>query len=273
MTTRSEAHRSWCATHLLALCTALLSGAIYAPLSHARNTLPSDHEPVSQIYQDCLSHAGDGEQTACVDKEFARQDARLNANYRALAASVDATARDHLRNEERQWMAGRDRDCGRAAGNKPNSCSLSRTRYRADVLGDRIGVVPATAAAIQGDWEYGTDCNGHHNVSLNVSSTGDPVQGRWSDGSDLHVYSGSFRGQLRDGRLYGRFCADDAMPGRPACPAFEERDNNYFVTQGTNLLWYLRVGGPTSDTYVKYVTLRRAGDPTAAAAVDCVNAD
>lgn len=74
------------------------------------------------------------------------------------------------------------------------------------------------------------DCASHHSGSVNVTRADATVEGNCSDGSDRHVYTGSFRGRLHDGKLYAHFCADDDMPSRSSCPTYDDREDHYFVT-------------------------------------------
>ncbi|MGE7136116.1 lysozyme inhibitor LprI family protein [Luteibacter sp. NPDC031894] len=172
------------------------------------------------------------------------QDARLNAAYKALSASLDNAGRNALRDEERQWIAGRDQACGVTPGAVvKNTCTTTQTSFRADELEKRVRgatTPPAKqgAAAIAGDWGYRTECNLGHFVQLHVSSLGAAPEGTWSDGNHSMGSSGRFKGEWRDGKLYLRFCADETeRDGYPACPAFGNVDG-YVVPEGKRLAWY-----------------------------------
>ena len=86
------------------------------------------------------------------------QDARLNAVYKTLSGSLDAAGRKVLRDEERQWIAGRDKACGVAPGTVvKNTCTTTQTSFRADELEKRVhgagaAAVSQGAQAVAGGW-------------------------------------------------------------------------------------------------------------------------
>lgn len=76
----------------------------------------------------------------CIGTEFDFQDKRLNTAYKALRQSLPAAEQIALRDQERAWMAERDRECApRANGGTAdmlgsNECRLDYTALRADEL-------------------------------------------------------------------------------------------------------------------------------------------
>jgi len=191
------------------------------------------------------------------------QDARLNAAYRKLSQSLDDAGRKSLRDEERQWIASRDKACGVASGSvAKNDCTTDQTRARADELEKRLASAPsktsgASKGAVAGDWGYRSDCNVGHYAELGVANAGAAPEGTWSDGTRTSGEQGQFKGEWRDGKLYLRFCAEtEERGGYPVCPAFGDVDA-YVVPEGKRLAWY-RVDGPASENHFKhYVTLDR----------------
>lgn len=184
--------------------------------------------------------------------DYDAQDARLNAVYKKLSASLDDAGRKALREEERQWIAGRDKACGVKPGTvAKNACTTTQTSFRADELEKRAqgaGAKGAGAAAVAGDWGYRTDCNLGHAVELHIPEGAAP-EGTWSDGTRSMGSSGRFKGEWRDGKLYMRFCAEEAeRGGYPVCPAFGDVDG-YVTPEGKRLAWY------RADE--KYVSLER----------------
>jgi uncharacterized protein YecT (DUF1311 family) len=47
----------------------------------------------------------------CVDKEFTRQDKRLNTAYQALLAALPRQKQDELRKTQRAWLDYTEKDC------------------------------------------------------------------------------------------------------------------------------------------------------------------
>ncbi|MET0256062.1 MAG: lysozyme inhibitor LprI family protein [Luteibacter sp.] len=197
-------------------------------------------------------------------RDYDTQDARLNAVYKKLSQSLDDAGRKALREEERQWIAGRDQSCGVPAGSVvKNACTTTQTSFRADELQKRLRQGgPASSATggatIVGDWGYRSDCNMGHSAQLGIAaSSAATAEGTWSDGTRNSGNSGQFKGEWRDGKLYVRFCAEDAeRGGYPVCPAFGEVDA-YVAPAGKRLDWY-RADGPASEgKFSKYVTLDR----------------
>lgn len=184
-------------------------------------------------------------------RAFDMEDARLNAAYKALAASLGGVKREALRDEERRWIRDRDKTCMKGK----NYCMRIRTANRADELERRMGGV----AAMGGDWGYRTDCNfGGHYIEWSIQKLGSgTIVGKWSDGSRLQGSRGNFKGEWRDGRLYVRFCEDEDWPdGGTICPEYGAIDG-YLVTRGNYLVWFRTVGLPEEGKFREYVTLSR----------------
>lgn len=206
--------------------------------------------------------------TAAKDTSPARydvQDARLNAIYKTLSQSLDDAGRKALREEERQWITGRDQTCGVPKGAVvKNECTTTQTSFRADELEKRVSVAGRVnhttdqgAASIGGEWGYRSDCNLGHTAELGMSVHGSSAEGTWSDGTRVSGSQGRFKGDWRDGKLYLRFCEEDASQGGyPACPAYSDVQA-YVVSEGPRLAWY-RADGPSGEgRFSKYVTLDR----------------
>lgn len=193
------------------------------------------------------------------------QDARLNAAYKALSRTLDDAGRKALRDEERQWITGRDTACKVPAGTVvKNQCTTTQTSFRADELEKRAkggAAMPAgasaSAAAVAGAWGYRSDCNGGHTAEFTVQKTSPAVEGTWSDGTNSSGSQGRFKGDWRDGKLYVRFCSEDGGVGDyPACPAYGNV-GGYVVPEGAKLAWYRTVGAPSENTFNKYLVLGR----------------
>lgn len=199
---------------------------------------------------------------SCIGDEYTYQDKRLNDTYKALSASLDDTRRIALRDEEREWIASRDKACkpnsdgGTAGLIGAGSCTLKWTTARAKELASRTGGKAASAvnaSAITGDWGYRTDCGFGHYVNLTVSKAEPEAEGTWGDGTRNDGGQGKFKGQWREGKLYVRFCSDDPQNGDfPACPAYDD-GAAYLLPQGKQLVWFQKSG----KAYDRYVALDR----------------
>jgi uncharacterized protein YecT (DUF1311 family) len=79
----------------------------------------------------------------CLGAEYDYQDKRLNDAYQWLRKSLSGSARTALRDEERAWMASRDKSCapdpdgGTATMLDANQCQLHKTAARAAELEKR----------------------------------------------------------------------------------------------------------------------------------------
>lgn len=93
-------------------------------------------------YDRCLEASG-GVTIAvnnCIGNEYDFQDERLNAAYKALRATMTDVQRKSLRDDERAWIADRDKGCappadgGTANMLGANECRMNRTADRAAEL-------------------------------------------------------------------------------------------------------------------------------------------
>lgn len=206
-------------------------------------------------------HAAPGDPSV----DYDTKDARLNAAYKALLASLDDTGRKALRDEERQWILGRNTMCKVPADTVvKNPCTTTQTSFRADELEKRMkgrvakpaGTMVA-ASTLAGEWAYRSDCDRGHSAEFAVQKTSPTVEGTWSDGTNISGSQGRFKGDWRDGKLYVRFCSEDGGIGDyPACPAYADV-GAYVVPEGTKLAWYRTVGAPSENTFDKYLVLGR----------------
>ncbi|WP_255548299.1 lysozyme inhibitor LprI family protein [Luteibacter sp. dw_328] len=98
--------------------------------------------PLRPGYDKCLE-ASQGVTLAvnnCIGSEYDFQDKRLNTAYKALRQSMAETQRIALRDQERAWIADRDKACapptdgGTADMLGANECRLNRTAVRAAEL-------------------------------------------------------------------------------------------------------------------------------------------
>lgn len=193
------------------------------------------------------------------------QDMRLNAAYKNLSRSLDEAGRKALRDEERQWIIGRDTACKVSAGTVvKNQCTTTQTSFRADELEKRasgsaksgVAAKADNAAAVVGEWAYRSDCNLGHDAEVTIRSASSPVEGTWSDGTRTSGSQGRLKGDWQDGKLAVRFCTeDDDQGGYPACPAYS--DVAAFMTpEAGKLVWY-RTTGAAPGVGSKYVVLER----------------
>ena len=99
---------------------------------------------MTQEYLTCMdkSKGVTSEMIDCMSAETARQDARLNANYKKLLAKLSAKRKKTLLDAQRAWIKFRDLNCefyydpdgGTAARLASNDCFLQATADRAKEL-------------------------------------------------------------------------------------------------------------------------------------------
>ena len=99
---------------------------------------------MTQEYLTCMdkSKGVTAEMIDCMSAETARQDARLNANYKKLLAKLSAKRKKTLLDAQRAWIKFRDLNCefyydpdgGTAARLAGNDCFLQATADRAKEL-------------------------------------------------------------------------------------------------------------------------------------------
>ncbi|MDF4024020.1 lysozyme inhibitor LprI family protein [Luteibacter sp. PPL201] len=98
--------------------------------------------PLRPGYDRCLAQAQGVTLSLnnCIGTEFDFQDRRLNTAYKSLRESLSDAGRRALRDQERAWIADRDKACappadgGTAAMLGANECRLNRTALRAAEL-------------------------------------------------------------------------------------------------------------------------------------------
>lgn len=99
---------------------------------------------MTKEYLTCMdkSKGVTSEMMDCISAETARQDARLNANYKKLMAKLSAKRKKTLLEAQRAWIKFRDLNCevyydpdgGTAARLASNDCFLQATADRAKEL-------------------------------------------------------------------------------------------------------------------------------------------
>ena len=121
----------------LALALGVVTGSNSAGTAGAQKT-----PPLRPSYDQCLDQT-QGVTVAinnCIGSEYDFQDQRLNSAYKALRQSLSEDQRRALRDQERVWIADRDKACaappdsGTAAMLSTNECRLNRTALRAAEL-------------------------------------------------------------------------------------------------------------------------------------------
>lgn len=119
--------------------------------------------------------------------------------------------------------------------------------------------------SFEGRWAYRQSCGAHHSAELNLSQSADEVLGSWSDGDRSFGSDGRLKGQVRQGKLFVRYCGNDLQAGYAVCPDYEAEEADYFVRQGDDLVWYRMAGAKGGTSYEKYLTLHplTAGKPIA----------
>jgi uncharacterized protein YecT (DUF1311 family) len=115
-------------------------------LALALNTpaLAAADSDMTQEYLTCMdkSKGVTPEMMDCMSAETARQDARLNENYKRLMSKVSAKRKKTLLEAQRAWIKFRDLNCefyydpdgGTAARSASNDCFLQATADRAKEL-------------------------------------------------------------------------------------------------------------------------------------------
>lgn len=127
--------------------------ALGADAARSQTSLPSDPTLLAEnaklqlrpSYQKCIdaSMAATPALLDCSSDEFAYQDKRLNENYKKLMATLAGDARTKLRDEERAWLAEKQKRC--SSGDEPGqgdlvvsaTCEVTETAKRANELAKR----------------------------------------------------------------------------------------------------------------------------------------
>lgn len=123
-------------------------GSMFAASAYATggDTATDDAKPFRPAYYACVKASG-GVTAAlndCIGTEHDFQDKRLNAAYQKLRKSMADAQRTALRDEERAWIASRDKACapdqdgGTGAMLDSNQCDLRETAQRAAALEARL---------------------------------------------------------------------------------------------------------------------------------------
>lgn len=126
----------------------LVAALILAAVSPA--VMADDAKPGDDLYRPSYHACAEKADTtvainSCIGDEYTYQDKLLNDHYKALAKSLDDTKRLALRDEERAWIAQRNKACkpdpegGTAELINTGSCQLQWTAKRARELASRQG--------------------------------------------------------------------------------------------------------------------------------------
>jgi uncharacterized protein YecT (DUF1311 family) len=128
----------------------LLAGMAMAGMASAapfdvlggKDTSGLERVGVSMWFQACLEKAGSdvARQAECFAAEYGRQDARLNNVFSVLMSHLPADVKSEVRNDERAWVAEKEKACVLAASAsiseklKSDRCKVSYTATRATKL-------------------------------------------------------------------------------------------------------------------------------------------
>ncbi len=106
-------------------------------------TLLGETTDTYQTYETCIQSARTQSQALyCIGNEIARQDRRLNKNYKAAMKRIEPFRREDLKRIQKLWIRYRDAKCGffthphSGSGGTVDTaeCILEETRRRADEL-------------------------------------------------------------------------------------------------------------------------------------------
>lgn len=95
--------------------------------------------PFSKDYEICIAGLSRQDTMDCLDEEYARQDARLNENYRTLSTSPDF---DRIREMQRAWLNWVEPYCdlegelGMGVALSTMECRTVKTNEQADFLAE-----------------------------------------------------------------------------------------------------------------------------------------
>ncbi|MDK4743656.1 lysozyme inhibitor LprI family protein [Rhizobium sp. CNPSo 3464] len=130
----------------LALSIPTLVCAVEQKNVEATTGVQKQVDAVRPSYKSCFKQS-EGVTVAmrdCAATELEYQDNRLNRAYRTLRAKLEQTSATQLRDEERAWIAERDRQCavdkdgGTAALVVADDCLVQTTSKRAAELESRL---------------------------------------------------------------------------------------------------------------------------------------
>jgi hypothetical protein len=103
-----------------------------------------------------------------------------------------------------------------------------------------------------GEWAYAQGCGRKHSATLRIQPESErKIAGTWDDGTIASGSDSALIGEVRDSRLYLRFCRNTQEQGRDSCPAFAAEDS-YLVREGNRLVWHRKYG---KTEFVEYLRL------------------
>ena len=87
---------------------------------------------MTQEYLTCMdkSNGNTAEMTDCISAETARQDARLNENYKRLMSKLSAKRKNTLQVAQRAWVKFRDANCSFYSDPDGGTAALLLRRWR-----------------------------------------------------------------------------------------------------------------------------------------------
>lgn len=89
----------------------------------------------------CDTPRNDFDGLYCLNKVYQEADKELNANYKALAAKLDAAGKQKLKSGQLAWIGNRNQNCSKreSSGFYVNlDCATQTTIERAQFLQDRV---------------------------------------------------------------------------------------------------------------------------------------
>ncbi|WP_226980512.1 MULTISPECIES: hypothetical protein [Xanthomonas] len=99
----------------------------------------------------------------------------------------------------------------------------------------------AKAPSFAGAWGYAKKCDSGHFLAITLEQRGNHVTGDWSEGTNLRGGGGKLEGEVREAKLYVRYCSDDGEAGYAVCPAFSGVED-YFALEKGALVRYQKSG-------------------------------
>jgi hypothetical protein len=113
--------------------------------------------------------------------------------------------------------------------------------------------------SFQGKWSYRQTCGYEHAADITLVQKDKAVTGVWDDGTRIGGWFGNLKGDIRDAKLFMRFCSSDPdAKGYAACPNYNEDESDYFVKKDTDLIWYRAQGEGNRKRFKKYLILHDA---------------
>ena len=89
----------------------------------------------------CDTPRNDFDGLYCLNKVYQEADKELNANYKTLAAKLDANGRQTLKSGQLSWISERNQNCSKKDGSGfyvNLDCATTTTIKRAQFLQDRV---------------------------------------------------------------------------------------------------------------------------------------